>query len=104
MPILQAIGPPASGNTAVSRCVASGTSAEPNNGTPILTEMAPVAVRSHVSKPRLVCSVIERVFASLISLCAAPRVALPQTSSVEPSAFQNISRASASWQSSTTAS
>jgi hypothetical protein len=43
------------------------------------TEMSPVEVRSHVSRPRLVRSATEATFASRISISAAPRVALPQT-------------------------
>ncbi|KVS77868.1 hypothetical protein WK41_04375 [Burkholderia cepacia] len=41
---------------------------------------------------------------SRISFHATPRVALPQVSSGEPSAFQNATRAAASSQSDTTAS
>lgn len=67
-------------------------------------EIVPVEVRSHVSRPRLVRSAIDVVFDSRINKSAAPRVALPHASSVEPLAFQNIKRATASSQSSITAS
>ncbi len=102
--MLHAAGLPASGNTAVSSACAKGMSDQSKSGTPMSTEMSPVEVRSHVSRPRLVHSATEATFASRISISAAPRVALPQTSSAEPSAFQNITRASASSQSSNTAS
>ncbi|MNN81551.1 hypothetical protein D3C81_1983880 [compost metagenome] len=102
--MLQAVGSPASGNTEVSISRARGISDQLKSGFPILTEMAPVEVRWHVSRPRLVRSTTDVILDSRISISAAPRVALPQASSAEPSAFQNIKRASASSQSSTTAS
>src|SRR5471030_2169236 len=86
--MLQAVGSPVSGRAAVSISRARGISDQPNSGAPMLTEIAPVDVRSQVSRPRLVRSAIDVTFASRINISATPRVALPHASSVEPSAFQ----------------
>ncbi len=101
--MLHAAGSPAIAKVRVSMAPASGTLAQSSEGSPMFTDTRRPDSRTQVSKPRSVRSTIEWLPVSCIKRSATPRVALPQAASGVPSAFQNLTRAAASSQSSTTA-
>jgi hypothetical protein len=102
--MLHAVGAPDSGGERVSTFLDSGTSRQCSSGSPMLTEMFLMDVRSHWSRPRFVLRRTKLCCVSRIKMSATPRVALPQASSCVPFGFQKINLLAASAQSSMTAS